>query len=126
MGRQRRGKRDRRDSQAIGPSGARTVGAVEELRIVGGKITREGQELASAAAATGLNVLWLDFDSGEAQAAIAGQAPGAVRLPLVIVGGRYTLQRPRSNAGRACVSALRAGDRTLPAGAVALGPNRSG
>ena len=125
MRRQRRGKADRRDSQPIGASGARTGAAVEELRLVGGKITREGRELALAAAAAGLNVRWLDFDSAEAQAAIAAQAPGAVRLPLVIVDGRYTLQRPRSNAVSACLSALRAGDLTVPAGAVALGVNRS-
>jgi len=109
----------------MGAIEARSSGAVEELQLVGGKITREGQELASAAAAAGLTLRWLDFDSAEAQAAIAAQAPGAVRLPLVIVGGRYTLQRPRANAVSACVAALRTGDRTVPAGGVALGPNLS-
>ena len=114
-----------RDAHPVGTIGSRTGAAVEELQLVGGKITREGRELASAAAAAGLNVRWLDFGSVEAQAAIAAQAPGAVRLPLVIVGGRYTLQRPPSNAVGACVAALRAGDRTLPAGAIPLGVDRS-
>ena len=94
---------------------------VEELRVVGGQNSVEGHELSAAASAAGLRIRWLDFASVEARAAIAAQGPGSVRLPLVIIGDAFTLQRPRFATLSACVAALRRGDRTLPAGAVALG-----
>jgi len=83
--------------------------ALEELRIVGGAATREGRELAAHAVAAGLRARWLDFAGAEAQAAIAAQGSGAVQLPLVIVGGTYTLQRPPFSAVSDCVAALRTG-----------------
>jgi len=109
------------DPEVSGAESVRTDDAVQELRIVGGAITVEGRELAAAACAAGLNVRWLDFASIEAQTAIVAQGPGSVRLPVVIVGGRYTLQRPPLSAVSACVTALRAGEHTLPADAIALG-----
>ena len=92
--------------------------AAEELQLVGGQITLEGQVLTAAAAAAGISVRWLDLASAEAQAAIAAQGPGAVRLPLVIVGGTYTLQRPPFAAIGGCLAALRSGASMLPAGAI--------
>lgn len=81
-----------------------------ELRLVGGETTLEGRGLTASAAAAGLSVRWLDFASAEAQAAIAAQGPGAVRLPLVLVGDTHTLQRPRFAAVSACLAALQRGD----------------
>ena len=94
--------------------------AVDELQLVGGETTLEGHELTAAAAAAGLSVRWLNFASAKAQAAIAAQGSAAVRLPLVIVGGTYTLQRPPFTHVSECLAALRAGDGTPPAGAVAV------
>ncbi len=98
--------------------------AVDELQLVGGEATREGHELTVAAAAAGLNVRWLDFASEDAQAAIAAQGGGAVRLPLVIVGGTHTLQRPPFTAVSACLAALRAGDGALPVDAIPVRNDR--
>jgi hypothetical protein len=92
--------------------------AAEELQLVGGQITIEGQVLTADAAAAGIRVRWLDLASAEAQAAIAAQGPGAVRLPLVIVGGTYTLERPPFAAIVACLVALRSSASMLPAGAI--------
>ena len=89
-------------------SGRRADPAVEELKVVGGESTLEGQALTAAAAAAGMSVRWLDFASPEAQAAIAAQGPGSVRLPLVIVGEIHALQRPPFAAVNACVASLRA------------------
>ncbi len=98
--------------------------AAEELRLIGGETTVEGRELTTAATAAGLSVRCLDFASAEAQAAIAAQGPAAVQLPLVIVDGTYTLQRPKFTAVNACLAALRAGDSTVPAGAIRVGDVR--
>ena len=98
--------------------------AAEELRLIGGATTLEGHELTTAAAAAGLSVRWLDFASAEAQAAFAAQGRAAVQLPLVIVGGTYTFQRPPFPAVSACVAALRAGDNSPPAGAISLREER--
>jgi len=95
--------------------------AAEELRFIGGETTLEGHELTTAATAAGVSVRWLDFASAEAQAAIAAQGPAAIQLPLVIVGGTYTLQRPTFSAVNACLAALRAGDSTVPVGAIRVG-----
>ena len=97
---------------------------VDEIRVVGGETTVEGHELSGAAASAGVSVRWLDFASADAQAAIAAQGPGSVALPLVIVGGTYTLQRPRFTDVSACLAALRSGDTTLPARAIPLGHDR--
>ncbi|HUA49179.1 MAG TPA: hypothetical protein VMA77_28340 [Solirubrobacteraceae bacterium] len=94
---------------------------VEELQLVGGETTLEAHELTAAAAAAGLSVRRLNFASPEAQAAIAAQGSAAVRLPLVIVGGTYTLQRPPFTDVSECLAAVRAGDSMLPAGALAIG-----
>ena len=104
----------------IDPGRTRAGTDIEELRLVGGQIALEGRELAAAAAAAGLSVRWLHFASAEAQAAIAAQGAGSVRLPLVIIDGTHTLQRPQFAAVVACVAALRRGDGDLPAGVVAL------
>ena len=103
------------------PEGRSANTADQELRIVGGETTLEGRALTAAAAGAGLRVRWLDFASSEAQAAIAAQGPGSVRLPLVIVSGTRTLQRPPFSA---CVAALRSGERRLPAER-ATGPETS-
>lgn len=101
-----------------------THAGVDELQLVGGERTLEGRQLVAGAAAAGLTVRWLSFDSMAARSALAAQGPGAVRLPLAIVGGTYTLQRPEWTALRACVSAMRTGDHTLPTGAVSLRDDR--
>ena len=106
------------------PAGTQADAAVAEVRLVGGETTLEGRALTEAAAAAGLGIRWLDFASAEAQAAIAAQGQGTIRLPLVIVGGAYTLQRPPFTAVSACLAALRSGDGTLPDGAIALDKNR--
>jgi len=59
-----------------------------------------------------------------AQAAIVAQGPATVRLPLVIVGGVYSLQRPPFTAVSACLAALRAGDDAVPVGAIPVGNYR--
>jgi len=105
------------DSYAAACFQARADVALEELRLIGGEITLEGNELTAAAAAAGLSVRWLDFAGAEAQAAIAAQGRGTIRLPLVIVGGTYTLQRPPFTAVSACLAAV-------PDGAIALDRNR--
>ena len=112
------------DSYAAACFQARADVALEELRLIGGEITLEGNELTAAAAAAGLSVRWLDFAGAEAQAAIAAQGRGTIRLPLVIVGGTYTLQRPPFTAVSACLAALRSGDGAVPDGAIALDRNR--
>jgi hypothetical protein len=104
----------------IDPGRTRASADIEEVRLVGGEITLEGRESAAAAVAAGLRVRWLDFAGAEAQAAIAAQGAGSVRLPLVIVDGTHTLQRPQFAAVTACIAALRRGDAELPAGVVAL------
>src|SRR5262249_23758536 len=95
--------------------------AAVELRLVGGRATLEGHNLTAAATAAGVSVQWLDFASEEAQAAIADQGPGAVRLPLVIVDGTYTLRRRCSPAVSACRAALRSGNSPLPVGGRLVG-----
>jgi hypothetical protein len=114
------------DRNPICSRGTQPDTAVEELRLIGGDSTVEGRRLTAAAAAAGVSVRWLDFASAEAQAAIAAQGPGAIRLPLVIVGGTHTLQRPPFAAVSACAAALRSGRSPLPAGAIALTARRPG
>ena len=109
--------------ESIDPGATRAGADIEELRVVGGQVAVEGRELAAAAAAAGLSVRWLDFASAEAQAAIAAQGAGSVRLPLVIVDGTHALQRPQFAAVMACIAALRRGDGDLPADVVALASN---
>jgi hypothetical protein len=94
----------------------------EEIVIVGvlGIHTREGRELALAAEEVGLAVRPLAFGSALADAALAAQGPGAVRLPLVIVADRYSLERPAFGVVLECVEVLRGGRRTLPAACIAL------
>jgi hypothetical protein len=74
--------------------------ASEEMAIVGMQ-AREARELALAAA-------------------LAAHGPGSVRLPLAIVAGRYSLQRPALGAVRECIEVMRATRRTLPATCVVL------
>ena len=65
-----------------------------EIAIVGME-TREARELARAAEAAGIAVRPLAFGSRLADEALAAHGPGSVSLPLAIVAGRYSLQRPR-------------------------------
>jgi len=87
-------------------SRTRQDASVDELRLVGGQNTLEGHKLTAAAGSIGISVRWLDFASEEAQAAIAAQGPGAVRLPLVILRGNRMLQRPQFSEVSACLAAL--------------------
>lgn len=91
---------------------------LDELVFVGGDHTVEARNLADAAADAGLRIRRLDFAGTAGQAAFAAQGPGSVRLPLVIVGGRYSLQQPRFVEVEACVEMLNTGGTDLPPGCV--------
>ena len=91
----------------------------EEIAIVGVHAT-EARELALAAEAVGLAVRLLAFGSPLADAALAAHGPGSVRLPLAIVAGHYSLQRPAFGAVLECIEVLRGTHQTLPAGCVVL------
>jgi hypothetical protein len=93
----------------------------EEIAIVGVH-AREAGELARAAESAGLAVPPLAFGSPLADAALAAHGPGSVRLPLAIVAGRYSLQRPTSSAVLECIELLRGTSQTLPTACVALTP----
>jgi len=90
-----------------------------EIAIVGME-TREARELALAAEAAGLAVRPLAFGSTLAGAALAAQGPGNVRLPLAIVAGRYTLQRPAFDAVLECVEVVSGTRQSLPRACVVL------
>jgi hypothetical protein len=81
---------------------------------------REARELALAAEAVGFVVHPLAFGSPLADAAFAAHGPGSVRLPLAIVAGCYSLQRPGLPAVLECIAVLRGTRQTLPAGSVVL------
>ena len=81
---------------------------------------REARELALAAEAVGLAVRPLAFGSPLADAALAAHGPGSVRLPLAIVGGRYSLQRPAFGTVLECIEVFRGTRQTLPAACVVL------
>jgi hypothetical protein len=91
----------------------------EEIAIVGMHAT-EARELALAAEAVGLAVRLLAFGSPLADAAFAAHGPGSVRLPLAIVAGRHSLQRPAFGTVLECIEVLRGTRQTLPAGCVRL------
>jgi hypothetical protein len=91
----------------------------EEIAIVGMQ-AREAGELSRAAEAVGLAVRPLAFGSPLADAAFAAHGPGNVRLPLVIVAGRYSLQRPAFGAVLECIESLRGTRQTLPVACVVL------
>jgi hypothetical protein len=91
----------------------------EEIAIVGMQ-AREARELALAAEAVGLAVRPLAFGSPLADAALAAHGPGSVRLPLAIVAGSYSLQRPAFGAVLECIEVLRGTRQTLPAACVVL------
>jgi hypothetical protein len=93
----------------------------EELAIVGAQ-AHEARELALAADAVGLAVRPLAFGSPLADAALAAHGPGNVRLPLAIVAGRYSLQRPAFAAVLECIEVLRGTRQALPAACVVLAP----
>jgi hypothetical protein len=92
----------------------------EEIAIIGIHAS-EARELALAAEAIGLAVRPLPFGSPLADAAFAAHAPGSVRLPLTIVAGRYSLQRPAFDAVLECIEVVRGTRRTLPDACVVLG-----
>jgi hypothetical protein len=97
----------------------RSSNDTEEIAIVGMQ-AREARELALAADAVGLAVRPLEFGTPLADAALAAHGPGSVRLPLAIVAGRYSLQRPTFRAVLECIEVLRGSRRTLPAACVVL------
>jgi hypothetical protein len=78
----------------------------KEIAIVGMHAC-EARELAHADAAVGLAVRVLAFGSPVADAAFAAHGPGSVRLPLTIVAGRYSLQRPAFGTVLECIEVLR-------------------
>ena len=90
-----------------------------EIAIVGMQ-TREARELALAAAGVGLAVRPVAFGSPLAEAALAAHGPGSVRLPLAIVAGRYSLQRPALDAVLECIEVLSGTRQTLPGTCVVL------
>ena len=90
-----------------------------EIAIVGME-TREARELARAAEAAGLAVRPLAFESPLAGAALAAHGPGNVRLPLAIVAGRYTLQRPAFDAVLECIEVVSGTRQALPRACVVL------
>jgi hypothetical protein len=92
---------------------------IKEIAIVGIH-AREARELVLAAEAVGLAVRPLAFGSLLAEAALAAHGPGSVRLPLAVVAGRYSLQRPAFGAVLECIEVLRGTRRTLPAACVLL------
>jgi hypothetical protein len=97
-----------------------TQRVLEALRLVGGEFTREAHELTRATLAASLTVLWLEFASERGQAALAAQGRGAIRLPLVIIGDTYSLQRPPFTAVSACLAALQSGYRPLVGSVIPL------
>jgi hypothetical protein len=106
--------RERPDRPAV-----RSIDTTPDIAIVGIQV-REGRELARAAQAAGLAVRPLAFGSPLVDAALAAHGPGSVRLPLAIVAGRYTLQRPPLGAVLECIEVLRGTRQTLPKACVAL------
>jgi hypothetical protein len=95
--------------------------ASDEIAIVGTQ-AREARELVVAAEAVGLAVRPLPFGSHLADAALAAHGPGSVHLPLAIVAGRYSLQRPAMGAVLECIEVVRGTRETLPAACVVLPP----
>jgi hypothetical protein len=91
----------------------------QEIAIVGMQ-AREARELALAAGAVGLVVRPLRFGSPLAAAALAAHGPGSVRLPVAIITGRYSLQRPAFTAVIESIEVLRGTRQTLPAGCAVL------
>jgi hypothetical protein len=91
----------------------------DDIAIVGTQ-TREALELAFAAEAVGLAVRPLGFGSPQAAAALAAHGPGTVGMPLAIVAGRYSLQRPALGAVLECIEVVRGTRQRLPAGCVTL------
>jgi hypothetical protein len=92
----------------------------EEIAIVGIQV-REAHELALAAEAIGLVVRPVAFGSPLADAALAAHGSGSVHLPLAILAGRYSLQRPTFGIVLECIEVLRGTRQTLPAACVVLG-----
>jgi hypothetical protein len=81
---------------------------------------REARELALAAEGAGFAVRPLAFGSDLADAALAAHGPGSMLLPLAIVAGRYSLQRPAFGSVLECIEVLRGTRRTLPEACVVL------
>jgi hypothetical protein len=98
---------------------AQEAGFTHEVAIVGTQ-AREARELALAAEAVGLAVRPLAFGSPLADAALAAHGPGIVRLPLAIVAGRFSLQRPALDAVLECIEVLRGARQRLPEECVVL------
>jgi hypothetical protein len=91
-----------------------------EIAVIGGMQARESRELCLAAKDAGLAVRPLRFGSPLAETAIAAHGPGSVQLPLVVVDGRYSLQRPVFEAVLECIEVLHGTRHTLPEGCIVL------
>jgi hypothetical protein len=91
-----------------------------DVAVLGGMQSRESQELCLAAEAAGLATRPLSFGSTLADAALATHGPGNVKLPLVVVEGRYSLQRPPFEAVLECIEVLHGTRRALPEGCLVL------
>jgi hypothetical protein len=92
---------------------------IKEIAIVGMHAS-EAHDLVLAAEAVGLAVRPIAFGSLLAEAALAAHGPGSVRLPLAIVAGRYSLQRPAFGAVLECIEVLHGTRQALPAACVLL------
>jgi hypothetical protein len=91
-----------------------------EIAVVGSMEAREARELCLAAEAAGHAIRPIEFGSPLADTAMAAHGPGSVKLPLVVVNGRYSLQRPAFEAVLECIEVLRGTRHALPEGCVAL------
>jgi hypothetical protein len=91
-----------------------------EIAVIGGMQARESRELCVAAEAAGLPVRPLRFGSPLVDTAIAAHGPGSVQLPLVIVDGRYCLQRPAFETVLECIEVLQGTRHALPEGCIEL------
>lgn len=96
----------------------------KEVIAIVGMQAREARELACAAESIGLAVHPVAFGSPLADAALAAHGPGSVRLPLAIVAGRYSLERPGLVAVLECLEVVRGTRQTLPEACVALAKDR--
>jgi hypothetical protein len=80
----------------------------------------EAHTLCVAAEAASIPITARPFNTPEAKASIAANGPGTVDLPLVVVGGRYCLQRPTFAEALACIEVMMGTQRKLPASCATL------
>ena len=117
----RRTRRRLRIRRPRNPQGRPLHQNPDQLRLIAPHLVHHpARALAVASEAVGIVVRPLAFGSRLADAALAAHGPGSVRLPLVIVDGRYSLQRPALRAVLECIEVVRGTHQTLPAGCVTL------